>query len=296
MKRKVNKGERGISKSKLRSSYITLVASVSLVLFLLGLLGLVLINARALSDHFRESISFSVVLDEEAIEADIRMLKKDLDAKEFVKVTEYISKEQAADKLMKDLGEDFISFLGYNPLSPTIDVYLHANYANPDSVVFIEKYLYEFPLVNEVYYQESVLHLINENVSKIGGFLLVISIFLTLIAVTIINNTVRLSVYSKRFIIRTMQLIGATRSFIRKPFIVRSIFHGVVAAIVALLLLMAMLYLIEREFFRLFTFENINLLLLLMGAIIIIGVVLNMVSTFFAVNRYLTNTGDKYFV
>lgn len=286
----------GISKTKLRSSYLTLVVSVSLVLFLLSILGLILINARELSDYFRESLSFSVILDEEVKEADIRMLKKDLDAKEFVKLTEYISKEDAATKLQEELGEDFLSFLGYNPLSPTIDVFLHAGYANPDSIVMIEKYLLEFPVVNEVYYQESVLHLINENVRKISIFLAVISAFLFLIALTIINNAVRLSVYSRRFIIRTMQLVGATRSFVRRPFLVRSAFHGLLAAVLALLLLMGLLYLIEREFFSLFTFERINLLLLLMAAIIIIGVLINVVSTFFAVNRYLSIPEDKLYI
>ena len=275
---------------------MTLVVSVSLVLFLLGILGLVIINARELSDYFRESLSFSVILDEEIKEADIRMLKKDLDAKEFVKLTEYISKEDAAVKLKEELGEDFISFLGYNPLSPTIDVYLHAGYTNPDSIAVIEKYLLEFPVVSEVYYQESVLHLINENISKIGLFLGVLSLFLFLIALTIINNTVRLSVYSKRFIIRTMQLVGATRGFVRRPFLIRSIFHGLLAAIVSLLLLMTMLYLVEREFFRLFTFENINLLLLLMGVIIVTGVVINLISTYFAVNRYLSISEDKLYI
>jgi cell division transport system permease protein len=292
----VSRSNAGISKTKLRSSYVTLVVSVSLVLFLLGILGLVIINARELSDYFRESLSFSVILDEDIKEADIRMLKKDLDAKEFVKLTEYISKEDAALKLMEELGEDFISFLGYNPLSPTIDVYLHAGYTNPDSIAVIEKYLLEFPVVSEVYYQESVLHLINENISKIGLFLGVLSLFLFLIALTIINNTVRLSVYSKRFIIRTMQLVGATRGFVRRPFLLKSIFHGLLAAIVSLLLMLTLLYLVEREFFSLFTFENINLLLMLMGVIIITGVLINVVSTFFAVNRYLSISEDKLYI
>jgi cell division transport system permease protein len=286
----------GISKTKLRSSYLTLVVSVSLVLFLLSILGLVIINAQGLSDYFRESLSFSVILGEDVLEADIRMLKKDIDAKSFVKAAEYVSKEDAAEKLKEELGEEFVSFLGYNPLSPTIDVYLKAEYTNPDSIVAIEKYLLEYPVVSEVYYQESVLHLINENVRKIGLFLIVISSFLFLISLTIINNTVRLSVYSRRFIIRTMQLVGATRGFVRRPFLLRSAFHGLLAAMLALTLLMAMLYLVEREFFMLFTFEDINLLLLLMVAIMVTGVIMNVVSTFFAVNRYLSIPEDKLYI
>ena len=287
--------ETGLSKTKLRSSYLTLVISVSLVLFLLGVLGLVLINAKELSDYFRESLSFSVMLNDDAKEADIRMLQKDLDAKLYVKSTEYVSKEEAAVKMKEDLGEDFINFLGDNPLPPSIDVYLYASFTSPDSVAKIEKYVLEYPFVKEVYYQESLLFLINENVRKISFFLLVISSFLFLIALTIINNTIRLSVYSKRFLIRTMQLVGATRSFIRRPFLVQSAFHGLMAALIAMSLLMGLLYLIEKEFLMMFTFESTNLLLLLGASLIITGVLINLISTFFSVNRYLSISEDKLY-
>jgi cell division transport system permease protein len=287
--------ETGLSKTKLRSSYLTLVISVSLVLFLLGVLGLILINAKELSDYFRESLSFSVMLNDDAKEADIRMLQKDLDGKLYVKSTEYVSKDEAAVKMKEDLGEDFINFLGDNPLPPSIDVYLYANYTSPDSVAKIEKYVLEYPFVKEVYYQESLLFLINENVRKISIFLLVISSFLFLIALTIINNTIRLSVYSKRFIIRTMQLVGATRPFIRRPFLVQSAFHGLMAALIAMGLLMGLLYLIEKEFFMMFTFESTNLLILLGVSLIVTGVLINIISTFFSVNRYLSISEDKLY-
>jgi cell division transport system permease protein len=285
----------GLSKTKLRSSYLTLVVSVSLVLFLLGVLGLVLINAKELSDYFRESLSFSVMLNDDAKEADIRMLQKDLDGKLYVKSTEYVSKDEAAAKMKEDLGEDFINFLGDNPLPPSIDVYLYANYTSPDSVAKIEKYVLEYPFVKEVYYQESLLFLINENVRKISVFLLVISSFLFLIALTIINNTIRLSVYSKRFIIRTMQLVGANRSFIRRPFLVQSAFHGLLAALLAMGLLMGLLYMIEKEFFMMFTFESTDLLILLGVSLIATGVLINLISTFFSVNRYLSISEDQLY-
>jgi len=291
----MKKTENGTSKTKLKSSYVTLVVSVSLVLFLLGILGLVLINAKELSDYFRESLSFSVILDDDAKEADIRMLQKDLDAKYYVKSTEYVSKDVAAAKMKEDLGEDFISFLGDNPLPSSIDVYLVSNYTSPDSVTKIEKYILEYPFVKEVYYQESLLFLINENIRKISLFLLVISVFLFLIAFTIINNTIRLAVYSRRFIIRTMQLVGATRSFIRRPFIIQSAFHGFLAALIAMTLLMILLYFVEREFFVMFTLESTKLLILLGGAVIIIGIMINMISTFFSVNRYLDISEDKLY-
>jgi len=291
----VTNKDSGLSKTKLRSSYLTLVVSVSLVLFLLGILGLVLINAKELSDYFRESLSFSVLLSDDAKEADIRMLQKDLDAKPYVKSTEYVSKDAAAVKMKEDLGEDFISFLGDNPLPPSIDVYLYAGYTSPDSVAKIEKYILSYPFVKEVYYQESLLFLINKNVQKISLFLLVLASFLFLIAVTIINNTIRLSIYSKRFLIRTMQLVGATRSFIRKPFLIKSIYHGLIASLIAMTLLLGLLYLIEREFFMMFSYESTKLLLLLGVLIVMIGILINIFSTFFSVNRFLSISEDKLY-
>jgi cell division transport system permease protein len=291
----VKKKENGLSKARLRSSYLTLIVSVSLVLFLLGVLGLVIINARGLSNYFKESLSFSIMINEDAKEADIRMLQKDMDAKPYVKSTEYVSKDEAAAKLKKDLGEDFVNFLGYNPLSPSIDVYLRAQFTKPDSVSKIEKYVMQYPFVKEVYYQESLLYLINENVRKISLFILVISFFLFIIALTIINNTIRLSVYSKRFLIRTMQLVGATKSFIRRPFILTSIVHGLIAGLISMILLLGLLYLVEREFFVLFTFQDTRLLFLLGAAIILVGILINVVSTFFSVNRYLGITDDKLY-
>jgi cell division transport system permease protein len=285
----------GYSKTRLRSSYLTLVFSVSLVLFLLGILGLVLINAKELADYLRESLSFSIMLDDEAKEPDIRMLQKDLDAKPYVKSTEYISKDAAASKLKKELGEDFISFLGDNPLPPSIDVYLHSGFTSPDSVAKIEKYVRQYTFVKEVSVPESLLFLINENVRKISLFLLVISTFLFLIALTIINNTIRLSIYSRRFLIRTMQLVGATRAFIRRPFIIQSAIQGLLAALIAMSLLIGLLYLIEREFFLMFSFESTYLLFLLGASIIITGVLINIIATYFSVNKYLSISEDKLY-
>lgn len=291
----MRKTDTDTSKARLRSSYVTLVVSISLVLFLLGILGLVLINARELSDYFRESLSFSVMLDNSAKEADIRMLQKDLDAKPYVKSTQYVSKEEAASKMKEELGEDFISFLGDNPLPPSIDVYLISEYTSPDSVAKIEKYIYLYPFVKDVLIPEPLLILINENVKKISLFLVVISVFLFLIALTIINNTIRLSIYSKRFLIRTMQLVGATRAFIRRPFIVQSAFQGFLAALIAMALLMGLLFLIEKEFFMMFSFEKTNILLLLGVALIFVGIIINVVSTFFSVNKYLSISEDKLY-
>lgn len=287
--------ESGISKIRLRSSYLTLIVSISLVLFLLGVLGMVIINAHELSDYLRESLSFSVMVNDDAKEPDIKMLQKDLDAKPYVKSTEYISKDEAALKLREDLGEDFLNFLGYNPLSPTIDVFLYASYTHPDSIPAIENYILQYPVVKEVYYQESILHLIDENVNKISVFLMIISLFLLLIAFTIINNTIRLAIYSKRFIIRTMQLVGATRGFIRKPFLLRSAFQGFIAALVAMVLLLSLLYFIEKEFLVMVAFNSINLLALLGLSLIIIGISINIISTYLSVNRFLNISEDNLY-
>lgn len=289
------KKQEGYHKSRLTGSHLTLVISVSLVLFLLGILGLVIINARELSDYFRESLSFSIFLSDGSREADIRMLQKDLDAKHYVKSTVYVSKNEAAAKMKEELGEDFINFLGDNPLPPSIDVYLYAGYNNPDSVSKIEKYVREYPIVDEVVVRESLLILINENIKKVSLFLLIMSAFMFVISVTIINNTIRLSIYSRRFIIRTMQLVGATRGFIRKPFLVQGAFQGLLAGMLAISLIMGLLYLIEKRFFAVFSFESPRLIVLLGLLIIVAGIFISVISTFFSVNRYLNISEDQLY-
>lgn len=291
----MNSTATGYGKRRVTGSHFTLVISVSLVLFLLGLLGLVIINARELSDYFRESLSFSIFLDERAREADIRMLQKDLDAKYYVKSTVYVSKEEAASKMKEELGEDFISFLGDNPLPPSIDVFLYADYTSPDSIAKIEKYITQNPFVEEVLYRESLLILINENIRKVSVFLLIISTFMFIISITIINNTIRLAIYSRRFIIRTMQLVGATRAFIRKPFLIQGAFQGLLAAMIAMSLIMGLLYIIEREFLQIFTFESPVLMACLGAGIVMTGVLISIISTYFSVNRYLDIPEDKLY-
>ena len=252
----MKKKDARISKRRLRSSYITSIISITLVLFLLGLIGILLINAKRLSDHVKENIGFTIILNENVKEVDILRLQKSLDAQQYVKSTEYISKEEAAQELTEELGEDFIEFLGYNPLGATIDVRFYAGYANPDSISFIEGQINSYEEVKEVFYQQSLLHLVNENIRKISFIILLFSALLFLIAVALINNTIRLSVYSKRFLINTMKLVGATRTFIRRPFLYRSAGHGILAAFIAILLLGGILYLINREFSEIIYFMD----------------------------------------
>ena len=209
----MKKKETGITRRKLRSSYFTSIISISLVLFLLGLVGLLLLDAQRLSTYVLENLGFSVVLKDDAKEVDIIRLQKNLDAKPYVKSTNYITKEEAAKETSEELGENFIEFLGYNPLPASIEVKFYASYANPDSIASIEKELQRFDEVDEVMYQESLIHLVNENVRKISLIILGFSAVMFFIAVALVNNTIRLSVYARRFLINTMQLVGATGPF-----------------------------------------------------------------------------------
>ena len=291
----MKKKEHSISKKKLRSSYATSIISISLVLFLLGLVGLLVLNANRLAIHIKENIGFSVILKEQAKEVDIIRLQKNLDAKTYVKSTDYITREEAARQTMEELGEDFIEFLGYNPLPASIDVKFYAEYANPDSIMAIEQELQRFDEVQEIMYQKSLIHLVNENVRKISLIILAFSGLMFFIAVALINNTIRLSVYSKRFLINTMQLVGATRSFIRKPFLLRSAGHGIYGAFIAILLLVGAIYLIQKEFMEVISFNDIEILVILFIFVILLGVILNWISTFFAINKYLRMKSDDLY-
>ncbi len=283
-------------KRRLRSSYATSIISISLLLFITGLIGLLIINAKKLSDHVKENIGFNIIINEDAREADIIRLQKNIDAADYVKSTRFITPEAAAREMEEMLGEDFISHLGYNPLQPSIEVFLYANYANPDSITVIEQELEKFPEIEEVHYQRSLVHLVNENVRTISIILLLFSGLLLLITLTLINNTIRLSVYARRFIINTMQLVGATSGFIRKPFLYKSIMHGIYAALLANGLLIGVIYAAEKEFGGILSLQDLQttgILLLLVG---VLGVIINLISTYIAVNRFLhLKTDDLYY-
>ncbi len=284
------------TKRKLRSSFITTTISISLVLFLLGLTALLILNSKKLSDYVKENIGFSVILKEDVKEVDIIKLQKDLDATHYVKSTKYVTKEEAAEELKKELGEDFVDFLGYNPLLSSIDVKFYADYANSDSIAVIEKDLAEYPQIKEVFYQKSLIHLVNENVKKISFIILIFSGILFIISFALINNTIRLSVYSKRFLINTMQLIGATKSFIRWPFMLRSILHGIIGAILAIGMLIIIIYTAQKELKGIVSFQDIDIIGILFLFVIVLGIIITWISTFFAVNKYLRlKTNELYY-
>lgn len=291
----MSKSEKNVNRRRLRSSYLTSVISISLVLFLLGIVGLLIINGRNINKTVRENIGFNVILKENVKDADIFQLQKILDAKPYTLSTKYITKEEAALETEQMVGGDFIEFLGFNPLPPSIRLKLNASYTRPDSVVFIEEEIMNYEQVSEVVYKKTLLYAINENIRKISMVILGFSTLLTLVAITLINNTIRLSIHSKRFIINTMQLVGATRGFIRKPFLLKSIFNGLIGSLIAMALIAGLLYLTAEELENILSFTDSRNMFFLGSSLLLISIVINWISTFFAVNKYLKIHTDKLY-
>ncbi len=280
---------------QLRNSYFTTVISIALVLFLLGAVGYLMLNAQRLSNYVKENIGFNIVLKDNVREVEVRRLQKYLDASSYVKATEYIDKDRAAKELQEELGEDFVDFLGYNPLLSSIEVKLFAEYANPDSIKNVEEIFNSFPQVKEVFYQKNLIQKVNENVNKISLVLLTFTFLLLMIATALINNTIRLSIYSKRFLINTMQLVGATKGFIRQPFVSTSIIHGLLGALLANGMLAGGIYVLHHELGGFIGFDNIELIGVLFILVVVLGIFLSLVSTFFAVNKYLRLKTDQLY-
>jgi len=283
------------SKRKLIGSAITTVISLSLVLFMLGLLGITVLNARKLSNNVKENIGIQIILNDNSKEVNVQWLLKTLDATGYVKSTEFITKEEAATRLQNDLGEDFIDFLGYNPLLASINVHLKAEYANNDSLLWIEKELLSYKPVKEVIYQKSLINSINENLKKIGLVIMVFSGLLMVIALALINNTIRLSIYSKRFIIKTMLLVGATQGFIRRPFVFKGIKHGIYASLISIVMLIGVLYFAQTQMPELKELQDEKMLSTLFGLVTIIGIIISWISTSMAVRRYLNLKSEKLY-
>lgn len=279
--------EERFAKRRLNSSRITTIVSISLVLFAIGLVGLLVLHTKKLSDYVKENIGFTVYMNKNVKEAEILQLQKELDAMEYVSSTEYISEEKAAETFQKDLGDDFVSFIGYNPLHTSIEVHLKAKYAEDFYFEQVRQMLIKRPIVKEIEYQKSLIKTINDNVKKISLVLLVFSLLLFVIAITLINNTIRLMVYSKRFLIKTMQLVGATEGFIRKPFLKVSILHGLISSLIAIGMLILVIYISRQEIPEIISLQSLDLFLLLFAFVILIGFIISLVSTFIAVRKYL---------
>ena len=280
---------------RILSSSASVVISLSLVLFVIGLLGLVLINAQRLSNYVKENIGFTIMLKEGVNEIEIMNFQKILDASDFAKNSTFVSKEQATKDLQNDLGEDFVSFLGYSPLLASIDVKLNANYANSDSLVFIKAELSDYPVVHTVFYQENLINKLNSNVNRLSFFLFSFCLLLFIIAFALINNTIRLSVYSKRFLIRTMRLVGAKNSFIQRPFLVKGMYQGIYSSIFAIFMLIGSIQLIQSETASMLNITDLKIIGLIFSLIFIFGFFLSWVSTFFAVRKFIKQNESELY-
>ncbi len=282
-------------KKRIFNSWFTSLISITLVLLMIGMLGLLIVNASKLSEYVREKIGFTLVLNDGIKAVEVDRLQKVLNSGDVVKSTRYIDKETAAKELTADLGEDFTSFLGYNPLFESIEVKLFAKYTHPDSLLVLEKTFLDYPQVKEVYYQKSLVMVINQNVKRISLILLIISGLLTFIFVALINNTIRISVYSQRFTINTMQMVGATSAYIRKPFLIQSLFMGIYGGLIANILLVFGILSYKTELEGIISTADFAMLGIVFLLVFILGLIISVLSTYFAVNKFLRLKFDELF-
>jgi cell division transport system permease protein len=279
--------EASASAGKTKSIYISTVFGIALVLLMVGLLGLILVHANNLQRYVKENIVLNVYVDDAAHESDVVQLQRDLQANPMVKDAQYINKELAARNLQKDLGEDFVKFLGYNPLSGSLDVYLKADYANNADIDKFKTELMKNPLVKEVKYQQSLVDMMNQNLTSITLIILAFTAIFVVVSVALINNTIRLAIYSQRFLIKSMQLVGATKGFIRKPFILYGIWHGLLGGLIAIVILIATLYAAYNEVPDLIVLQNYFEFGVVFLVVIGMGLFISGFSTFLAVNKFL---------
>ncbi|BEG62809.1 permease-like cell division protein FtsX [Coprobacter fastidiosus] len=275
---------------------LTSTISISLVLFILGIVVLMGILATRLSMYVKENMGFSIVLKENVTESQVKKLQKKLDIAPYVRATQYISKEDALKELEVELGENPKDLLGFNPLQASIEVKLRSDYAHPDSLVWIEKGLRKGTVaIDDIVYQKDLIQLVNDNIRRISFMLLGLAVVLMLISFALISNTIRLGAYSKRFIIQTMKLVGATPAFIRKPFIISNIINGIIGAFIAMALLSGCVYYLLTEFDNLYTLIDISSLFWVFVIVLLLGVVLTAISAWFAVNRYIRMDRDNLY-
>jgi cell division transport system permease protein len=280
---------------KARITTVTAVISISLVLFLLGLFSVLVMNAKMLSDYVKEHLEVQIYLNDEAELKDIKTLERQMTAMPYVKELDFVSKEAAVAVLTADLGEDFVDFLGYNPLLSSFNMTVTANFANSDSLKLVKAFLLANPAVKEVYYQENVLDLINKNLQTIALVIAGFSVLLLLITITLINNSIRLSLYSQRFLIKSMQLVGATAWFIKKPYLLKSFLQGLLSVFVSVALLFGVMQVSDAQVPELRDLRNDTYTLIIGAGMLLIGLVISLVSTWFAISKYLRNTIDDLY-
>ena len=275
------------SKSLFDMQFITSSISTTLVLLLLGLIVFFVLTAHNMSVYVRENISFSVLISDDMKEADILKLQKKLNQEPFVKQSEYISKKQALKEQTEAMGTDPEEFLGYNPFTASLEVKLHSDYANSDSIAKIEKMIKKNSNIQDVLYRKELIDAVNENIRNISLVLLALAVVLTFISFALINNTIRLAIYSKRFLIHTMKLVGASWSFIRGPFLRKNVWSGVLAGMLADAILMGTAYwavTYEQELIQVITPE---VMLIVCGSVLVFGIVITWLCAYISMNKYL---------
>ncbi len=282
-------------RTRTRRIYPTTVISTSMVLLMIGLVTLIGLHARNLSDYIRENIVVTVIMNQDAAEKDVLAFQHEINGNAYVRKTVYISKDSAASSVNKDFGGDFRPFLGYNPLSASINIYLKPNYAVKDSIGPIKARLLQNSVVKEVNYQQSLVESVNHNINTVQLILLVFAAILLIIAISLIYLTVRLAIYSRRFLIKSMQLVGATRGFIRRPFLSIGLLNGFFAGLLAIAMLYGLLNLAEKEIPELIMLQDKNQFIAVYAGVLVLGVMLSLISTFFAVNKHLRTNIDKLY-
>lgn len=292
----MGKKESNILFRRLIHSYLSSVISISLVLFLVGIAGIVAANAKGVSDFFKENITLSAIMNVEVNEVEAEGVAKKFSKKRYVKSVDIISKEQGVKEMKEMLGEDFLNVFETNPIPVSLDIQVNAEYFSKDSLAMIQKDLQKEKLVAEVVYQESLVDLLNANLEKVGLVLGVFILLLMFISFVLINNTVRLNVFSKRFTIHTMRLVGATKGFICRPFAGQAFFQGVISSSIAVLALIGVMYVVRSEFYQLFELLDVRMLGLVLLCVIAIGVLICVISTVIVVRRMVSLTNDELYI
>ena len=288
-------GENRLIRRRLAGAWLSTVISISLVLLLVGVAGLLVANARSVSDYFKENMKVSVLMKQEVGDDEAMEYVSDLDAKPFIKSTTFVSREQGAKEMTDLLGEDFLNVFEAAPIPVSVDVTLKADYVSSDSLEVVKNEIMKSPLVDEVVYQQSLVDKLNTNLRKISMVLGVFIVLLLFISFVLINNTVRLNVFSRRFTIHTMRLVGATKSFIRAPFLVQAVFQGLFSALLATLMLVGILFFVRSEFAQLFEVFRLDMLLIVIGVEILAGVLICVVSTALVVGRLVSLSKDELY-
>ncbi|MDA8956230.1 permease-like cell division protein FtsX [Flavobacteriales bacterium] len=282
-------------KRRLRTSSLSTILSISMVLLMLGSMTFIYVNSQKLTKYIKENIGITVILKDDAKAVDVLQFQKNLDASPITKMTTYVSKEEAASALTKELGEDFMEFLGYNPLSNTIDVFMNSAYAESTTIENFGQEALKSEIVKEVKYQKDLIDAINQNMSKLNLILICFCVLLLIVSITLINNTIRLTVYSKRFIIRTMKLVGATNSFIRKPFVMTGLRQGIIAGLIGVLLMMLALFAVQKEMPELLQLQDLQTVIIIFSLLFVFGILISTFVTHFSVNKYLKIKEEKLY-